>query len=278
MIGHGFCSRAGALGNHHGADVRSRHSRLSKWPQGNCWRDDKGEIAGCESNDAACSCIEQCKACARCRFVSSRVRRARNNFTQCLWYTECDTSDLRTNAGPRSSGDWRTVRVRDGAAPAPLPPSLGDSVQPLRLAIATLAFGKADKTSHCGLVGWCQGARRFRRAVPRQWTTTLLVLTHGVPPNRSRCPDAEYVSARPRLARLGLACQQRVTREGYYFRYMPKYRRVMRHPAAPAELFLKWQLLAMREYDAVLYPSACSAFIIRPRTPSVRVSEVGFAV
>ena len=54
----------------------------------------------------------QCEACARCRYLSlgSRQRRdrqrkgrhgAKENYTQCLWFAECDPTDLRFSAGAR---------------------------------------------------------------------------------------------------------------------------------------------------------------------------------
>ena len=72
------------------------------------------------------SCVERCRACSRCRFVSYSQR-----FKDCSWYYECDLKSLR-RALPHLnvSGGFRTVRMSD--ADAASVPSAAGSVRLLR--------------------------------------------------------------------------------------------------------------------------------------------------
>ena len=243
----GFCSRAGEMG--------MRHWRGAKWPLGDCTRDDKGSLAGCSSatpGDVGRCCASQCEACARCQYYSfakdRRGRRGRRrNFTACRWYadTQCDMRDLRHSAGIHSKGEWQTVQAKR-SVPAALPPDLGRA-SPLRLAIVGLTFGSSQ---HCGIVGWCQGARRLRRVLPVQWTVTIAVIGGKDPRSARRrghaCEGATHVAADGELGRLADACSRKTRRA---WRGMPGTRGI----SVPPATILKWQLLAMDAYDALLF-------------------------
>ena len=207
----GFCSRAGEMG--------MRHWRGAKWPLGDCTRDEKGSLAGCSSatpGDVGRCCASQCEACARCQYYSfakdRRGRRGRRrNFTACRWYadTQCDMRDLRHSAGIHSKGEWQTVQAKR-SVPAALPPDLSRA-SPLRLAIVGLTFGSSQ---HCGIVGWCQGARRLRRALPVQWTVTIAVIGGKDPRSARRrghaCEGATLLTPpRPRRLFRASACVPR---------------------------------------------------------------------
>ncbi len=161
--------------------------------------------------------------------------------------------------------------------PAPLPPDLGPA-PPLRLAIVGLAIygrpanseavasagaaaARAAKANsdHCGIVGWCQGARRLRRVLPPQWNVTIALISH----NNSRhnnsdvteravgrrghaCEGTVHVSADAALGRLAGACSRKTFRA---WRGTPGVHGL----TMPKATFLKWQLLSMDTYDALLF-------------------------
>ena len=156
--------------------------------------------------------------------------------------------------------------------PAPLPPDLGPA-SPLRLAIVGLAIfdrsgnswghnnnsdpwatpttATMGNSDHCGIVGWCQGARRLRRALPAQWNVTIaLISSDGRRSSAGRrghaCEGAIHISADAALGRLADACSRKT---GRAWRGTPG----MLSLTMPAATFLKWQLLAMDAYDALLF-------------------------
>ena len=125
------------------------------------------------ANRSLAGCAVACHACRRCRYVSFSAENA-----ECAWYQECDLTDLR-QAPPGADHDYQTVQVRREIADAPAdaprrrqrPRGSGSAVlhQPtLRLAIATVVIGE---TEGGGIIGWCQGARNLRAALPERWAS-----------------------------------------------------------------------------------------------------------
>lgn len=165
-----------------------------------CEREDMGLLtlpSTVNSTTIAALCVERCTACTRCRYVSySSVMRT------CAWYTHCDMdNDLRTYWSPKTThARWHTTRVRV-SVPAPLPslPSTAPTrkaSRPYRLAIATLSLlgstrrGKFHLKQGCGMLGWCQSARRLKRTLAianSHWSIELIVL---VGPISAKCVRA----------------------------------------------------------------------------------------
>ena len=121
------------------------------------------------ANRSLAGCAVACHACRRCRYVSFSAENA-----ECAWYQECDLTDLR-QAPPGAGHDYQTVQVRREIADAPRRRQRrrgsGSAVlhQPtLRLAIATVVIGE---TEGGGIIGWCQGARNLRAALPERWAS-----------------------------------------------------------------------------------------------------------
>ena len=68
---------------------------------GDCSLDTQGAFTS-PSGDA---CVEQCKRCERCRFVSFSKR-----LNDCSWFSQCDMQQLELFGG--SAGSYTSVRVK----------------------------------------------------------------------------------------------------------------------------------------------------------------------
>ena len=191
-----------------------------------CQRGESGLLTvptAANSTAFAASCTQRCMTCARCRFVSYSFE-----LHMCAWYVHCDTdNDLRHFWSPIAArAHWHTARVRS-AVPAALPPAVPAAStnlanrqinRPYRLAIATLSLlggtrrGSVHLKQGCGMLGWCQGARRLKRALATAspyWSIELLVLAGPISakwdrqnlpaPDMTDCAEARMVRADKRL-------------------------------------------------------------------------------
>lgn len=185
-----------------------------------------------------------CLGCPRCRYVSSS-----SVANLCAWYAHCDMDDLRHWWSHHLVTPWRTVQVRSRV---PLAKAIWQNrlgVRPLRLAIATLAFG----TDFCPFAMWCQSARRLKTVLQGPWRVQLVILwvqqrdrysSHAGQTDVVRppefCPEAEVVPADDTLRTVARKCLKKGWRAGY-------------HTGMPLDIMLKWQFVAMTTYDAVLF-------------------------
>ena len=178
---------------------------------GDCDHDDQGSWPDVET---FAGCVERCRGCAGCRFVSALVgsngsmlasvlpaegrrrrhkvknrRRHAPHWSACRWYRHCDMSDLRQTP-PTREEQYVSLKVKSGEsremAHALRPSQRPSQPQPtVRLALATLAMRKLDwrRTGgydiSCAMMQWCQNARRLQRALPSSWVTEVLVMDSG---------------------------------------------------------------------------------------------------
>lgn len=244
-----------------------------------CERDDSGLLP---YDGSATLCAVRCLACARCRYVSYS-----SDAGICAWYSHCDLQQLRNwwsaRVRPRTTL-WNTSQVRE-FIPAPLPPAASLEAPgavpqtPFRLAIATLSLvagarrrGMAAKRGGrttsaaaatatkqgCGLLGWCLGVRRLKRALLRAnptWEVETLIL-HGPisarwsvqlpPPDLTDCPEARVVRVDAKLKQLVARCLMVGRKRQGRWRSRPFF------TGMPSGILFKWQLMSWYEYDAVV--------------------------
>ena len=150
----------------------------------------------------------------------------------------CIDQAVRSSCPLRARSD--TVRPLRRAADA------GQSPQ-LRMAVATLWVGKQLT---CGVVGWCQGARRLREALPRSWLVDIVVIA---PPElhsavRLECPTARPVWVGRALESAARGC----VRTGHQWTLMLKWEVVAwtSKRTSPATATREAALL---DYDVVLF-------------------------
>jgi hypothetical protein len=258
-VGVGFCAPLWAEQNKFSSVQHGTRS-----PE-DCKRDDSGVFEpfggeiGHNNTLVEAECIKRCRNCSRCRFVSWSSQEA----GICAWYAHCDLSDLRQwwSSRLRTDSTWHTRQVRH-RIPLPLPqrPSTEAGIHVAahettrRLAIATLSLGSADEgvKQACGLVGWCESARRLRRALTvtggLPWSIRLLVIDGPIsasdetvrsPTDMRDCPEAEVVAPDVRLMSLIRRCINREGRHKFF-------------TGMPSGVMLKWAMLSWTEFDAVL--------------------------
>lgn len=161
--------------------------------EGDCNSDDRGswDIQAHEILSAE-QCAARCRMCARCAVVSFSAAPLHRD---CSWYAACDLGDLRRP--PPTGRDYLSIRVRPNIVAPPPGAHVdaaaagdaggrrhGDKERPAtRIALATLAVGARMR---CGLVRWCQGARRLRASLDPAWHVDLLLLRDGAATSRGR--------------------------------------------------------------------------------------------
>lgn len=206
--------------------------------------------AGVPKNESLlqAECVRMCRACSRCRYISY-------SYTAgvCAWYANCDMDDLR-NWWSHSLGvvPWSTMRVRSHV-PLAVPAWRNEpNVRPLRLAIAALAFG----SDFCPLAMWCQSARKLKWTLQDPWHVQLLILWAPSYKRGERRPDGSIQKLSPRPAEFCAEAEvvladeelrtagKRCLRKGYKSGY---------HTGMPIDIMLKWQFMAMKNYDAILF-------------------------
>lgn len=261
---HGFC-----------APLWINQRNVSKLQYGirslsDCERDDGGLLplapsAFANSTSAlGKACRWQCLSCARCRYISYS-----STARTCAWYAHCDENDLRQIWSPQVvKATWRTERVRQ-FVPSALPWTASsldsENARPYRIAIATLSLLGGNRHGFqlkqgCGLLGWCQGARRLKRALAAEsphWGIELLVLFGPMsakwnaklpPPDMTDCPEAQLLHADRRLKSLISGCLM-VGRKRKGGRGEWKHRPFF--TGMPSGIMFKWQVMALVQYDAV---------------------------
>ena len=181
---------------------------------GSCDHDDQGSWPDVNHPQ---KCIQQCRACARCRFISTTlhayangsavpmIRGDKMHWWACRWFAHCSLDRLLRP--PPHAGEYVSFRVdrhnrtnqkaRAGALVhtavsgteelGSLPRPCGELRPTLQLAVATLLFppegaGNMDVWSGwmCVLLQWIQNANRLMERLPCDWMAEMVVL---VPPN-----------------------------------------------------------------------------------------------
>ena len=164
-----------------------------------------------------------------------------------MWYQACDSRHSWHSTG----GDWRVLgsNLRRSREPILASSALGQRQHnesggaTLRLAIATLKFG-GGRVADCGLVGWCQGVSKLRRALPASWRVDTMVLYPGAQRRAPLLPRPDCSGVRLIAASRSLS---KVARHCVYSLRGKNRLRVM-----PYNALLKWVFMGMVEYDAIL--------------------------
>ena len=214
------------------------------------------------ANRSLAGCAVACHACRRCRYVSFSAENA-----ECAWYQECDLSDLR-QAPPGAGHDYQTVQVRREIANAPRPRQRprgsGSAVlhyPTLRLAIATVVIGE---TEGGGIIGWCQGARNLRAALPERWAVTLVIVEdlgetgHVARPvagtetetshwHAGDCPEARVVKPDATLKALARACVDKKLPRLGALSAVGASKLKPRHGLQGWTTLIKWQLMSWKQ-------------------------------
>lgn len=134
------------------AAVRRGVCEYSEASAGNCELDFRGTWTDPSASASIAGCVESCRACTRCGYISYRPGRHNASQGVCKWFHQCRTSTLYTShAGALYY--TRQVRGRGVAAasllPVPTPPvppvpppnrsALGEASRPPRLAFIVFA-------------------------------------------------------------------------------------------------------------------------------------------
>ena len=140
-------------------------------------------------------CVARCKACENCGYVSFSLAPAHRD---CSWYARCDLDDLR--APPPTGSDFVTAEVkRVQVRRQPRWRVRHDAAARMKVAILTIAMGKNVR---CGLVSWCESARRLANELSSDWDPTVVVIgSDGIASGEAEaadprdCPGARIIAA-----------------------------------------------------------------------------------
>ena len=130
-------------------------------------------------------CIERCRSCRQCAFVSLSLA---PSHRECSWYAQCNLDDLRPSP---ETGEYWTVQVKSPRRPLQARRTKSLLQHPSRrVAILVIAIGSRVR---CGLIQWCEGARRLADAMPSDWDIQLIVIGSDSAATREVCSCPTWI-------------------------------------------------------------------------------------
>ena len=223
---------------------------------GDCLHSEQGSWPGVKS---PAECVARCQGCSRCAYVSFTTANVTEtdaprqpqgvhppHWWRCRWFSTCDLDDLRRSPPAHEPWQYATVRVSEPGSNR----TRRDAGMRPRLRLGLVALLESPPGTPLGggpyiggMVQWCQNARRLAGVLP-QWRVDQLLLGGGrelarLLASEAGCVELRHVPVDHGLRHLAMSCVEKLQY------WQPVF-------FQGVNLF-KWQLLAMRRYDVLVF-------------------------